>query len=160
MALGDFTASNLVGPVHLSGRSRDVTIGDFTNDLEVVIADRGDINLRPGILPLPKIDVQTRSGNITLSLPGAAKFDLTATTVHGDVTNDFGSPLKAQNDGRGATLRGSTGGGPSISLRSERGPITVRRSSAEDKPLMDKPAMEPREIKPPASTKPLKKIEQ
>jgi DUF4097 and DUF4098 domain-containing protein YvlB len=161
MALGDFKASNLVGPVHLSGRSRDVTMSDFTNEMEVVIADRGDINLHPGILPLSKIDVQTRSGDVTLALPAAAKFDLTATTTHGDVTNDFGAPLHIDNEGRGSTLRGSTGGGPSITIHTERGPITVRRASAEDKSV-DKPAdsEQMREIKPPASSKPLKKTEQ
>ena len=49
-------------------RSRDVQISDFTNSLEVSV-DRGDIELRPGKLPLARIDVQTRSGDIELSLP-------------------------------------------------------------------------------------------
>jgi hypothetical protein len=45
--LGDFTASNLVGPAHLSTNSRDVQIADFTNSLEVSVDARGDVAPRP-----------------------------------------------------------------------------------------------------------------
>src|SRR5580692_759492 len=72
MALGDFSASNLVGPIHLSTRSRDVEMSDFTNALEISV-ERGDIELRPGSVPLARMDVTTRSGDLTLSLPANAK---------------------------------------------------------------------------------------
>jgi len=156
MALGDFTASNLVGPVHLSTKSRDVQISDFTNALEVQVT-RGDIELRPGNLPLARIDVQTHSGDITLSLPAAAKFDLNASTARGDATNNFGSPIRSESDGRGATLRGS-GGGPTITAHTERGQVIVRKASAEDKPLM--PRGESTITETPLPAKPLKKVEQ
>jgi DUF4097 and DUF4098 domain-containing protein YvlB len=166
MALNDLTASNLVGPIHLSGRSRDVTISDFTNELDVVI-DRGDINLHPGILPLARMDVQTRSGDITLSLPLAAKFDLTATTAHGDAENEFGSPIRSQNEGRGASLRGTAPGGPAVNLRTASGKVEVRKASPDDKPIdrslfkpVVPPADQPRTVTPPVPAKPLKKIEQ
>lgn len=159
MALGDFTASNLVGPVRLSTRSRDVQISDFTNSMEISM-DRGDIDLRPGALPLARIDVRTRSGDVELSLPPAAKFDLTASSARGDVTNDFGFPLKLDNDGRGATLRGSVSGGPTVSVHTERGHVVVRKASADDKPLTPRGGeMKPPEM-PETPKPPLKKIEQ
>lgn len=168
MALNDFTGSNLVGPVHLSGRSRDVTISDFSNELDVVV-DRGDINLRPGILPLARMDVQTRSGDVTLSLPPAAKFDLTATTTHGDAENEFGPPVRSQDDGRGASLRGTVAGGPTVTVRTDHGKVIVRKASADDKPI-GKPMVpsnpmvrsndETRSVTPPVPAKPLKKIDQ
>lgn len=166
MALGDFTASNLVGPVHLSGRSRDVTISDFTNELEVVV-DRGDITLRPGGVPLPHIDVQTKTGDITLSLPPAGKFDLNASTAHGDAENEFGSPIRRQDEGRGASLRGTVPGGPVVSARTEHGKVLVRKAMADDKPVM--PSLDDTGLRPPPTPKlpivpnpnqPLKKIEQ
>ncbi|HLW76916.1 MAG TPA: DUF4097 family beta strand repeat-containing protein, partial [Bryobacteraceae bacterium] len=132
MTIGDFMASNVIGPVHLSGRSRDVTIDDFTNELNVVV-DRGDINVSPGIVPLAHMDVQTRAGNVVLSLPPSAKFDLTATTSHGDITNEYGSPLHSEDQGRGAVLRGTIAGGPAVSLHTERGEVTVRRSTSGEK---------------------------
>jgi hypothetical protein len=167
MALGDFTASNLVGPVHLSGRSRDVTISDFTNELEVVV-DRGDITLRPGGIPLPHIDVQTKTGDITLFLPPAAKFDLTASTAHGDAENDYGSPIRREDEGRGASLHGTVPGGPVVSGRTDHGKVAVRRASASDRlpnpSLDDTGTMRPPTPKSPPAvpnpSKPLKKIEQ
>ncbi len=162
MALNDLTASNLVGPVHLSGRSRDVTISDFSNELDIVV-DRGDINLRPGILPLARMDVQTRSGDVTLSLPPAAKFDLTASTARGDAENEFGPAVRTQDDGRGASLRGTVPGGPAVSVRTDHGKIVVRKASPDDK-LIGKPMVpsteETRSVTPPVPSKPLKKIEQ
>ena len=162
MALNDFTGSNLVGPVHLSGRSRDVTISDFTNEVEIVV-DRGDINLRPGVVPLSRMDVQTRSGDITLSLAPAAKFDLTAVTARGDAENEFGPPVHAQDDGRGAALRGTVPGGPVVNVHTDHGKIVVRKASADDKSLA-KPLVpsteETRSLTPPVPVKPLKKIEQ
>lgn len=153
MGLGDFTGSNLVGPVHLSGRSRDVTISDFTNVLDVVI-DSGDVNVRPGVLPLARMDVQTRSGNVTLSLPGAAKYDLTASTSHGDVTNEFGAPLRTENQGRGAMLRATVGGGPTVNLHTDRGQVTVRKSSGDEKQVV-----QPTDVKASPQSS-LKKVEQ
>ena len=89
-------------------------------------------------MPLARIDAQTRSGDITLSLPAAAKFDLTASTSRGDVTNDFGSPIRAESDGRGSALRASIPGGVTVTVHTEHGEVVVRKASPEDKPLMPK----------------------
>jgi DUF4097 and DUF4098 domain-containing protein YvlB len=137
MVLGDLTASNLVGPIHISCPSRDVRLTDFTNSLELSVS-RGDIELRPGTLPLARMDVRTHSGDITLALPPAAKFDLTASTSRGDVTNDFGSPLTADSSGRGSVLRGSMPGGSRVSVQTDRGEVVVRKASTDDKPSAPK----------------------
>jgi DUF4097 and DUF4098 domain-containing protein YvlB len=135
MALGDLTAHNLVGPVRLNAKSRDVQISGFTQSLEISV-DRGDIDLRPGKGPLPKMKVETHSGNVVLALPAAAAFDLKATTKRGEVQNDFGTPLRVEAGGdgksRGETLLGSTGAGPELRLTTSRGAITVRKATAED----------------------------
>ncbi len=138
MPLNDFTASNLVGPVRLTTRARDVQLSDYTNSLELTL-DRGDIELRPGSLPLSKMDVHTRiSGDITLALPAAAKFDLTGSTGAGEVDNSFGGSIKIEEVGRGATMRGSNGGpggAPTLNLRTERGTMTVRMAAPDEPPL-------------------------
>ena len=165
MALGDFTASNLVGPARFSTRSRDVQISDFTNSLEVSV-DRGHIELRPGRLPLARIDAHTRSGDVELALPAGAKFDLTASTARGDVTNDYGPPLKLDNEHRGAALRGSVSGGPVVNVQTERGNVVVRKASVDDKPFILPEASDsqsPTSSQAPAKGLPakgLKKIEQ
>jgi|SRR5581483_3546394 len=130
VTLGNLNASDLTGPVRMtSTRSWDVTLANFSNSLEVNL-NGGDVDLRPGILPVAKMDVHTRTGQIELALPAAAKFDLTATSNRGSIENEFGSPLKLEPSGRrGATLRGSNGG-PPVNLSTETGQITVRSASA------------------------------
>jgi hypothetical protein len=155
MALGDFTATNLVGPVRLTTRSRDVHISDFTNSLEVSV-ERGDVELRPGKLPVAKMDVHAHFGDVEVSLPSAAKFDLTGITERGETFTDFGAPLRTERNGNGGAIRGSSGG-PVINLQTERGKMTVRKATADDKPFAP-------EVEAPSTSanpvKPLQKVEQ
>ncbi len=155
MALGDFTATNLVGPVRLTTRSRDVHISDFTNSLEVSV-ERGDIELRPGKLPIARMDVHAHFGDIEVSLPPAAKFDLTGITARGDTYTDFGAPLHTERNGNGGSIRGSSGG-PVINLQTERGKMTVRKATADDKPFAPEVDAPTTSVTP---AKPLQKVEQ
>jgi hypothetical protein len=132
MPLGNFNASNLVGPVDVETKMRDVQISDFSSALNITV-DNGDIELRPA-LPLARMDVHTRSGNITLALPKDARFALTASTGMGEIVNQFGSPLVLDEARRNATLRGSNGG-PEVKLRADRGEITVREALPNEPPF-------------------------
>jgi DUF4097 and DUF4098 domain-containing protein YvlB len=132
---GDLNATNLIGPVKLtSSRSWDAQISDFTNSLEIAL-DGGDLQLRPG--SAVKMNVRTRRGNIELALPANAHFDLVATSLRGEVTNDYGAPLTEESSRRGGTLRASTGG-PSINLQTERGRLVVRKAAPGEGPLAPK----------------------
>jgi hypothetical protein len=126
---GYVTGENLVGPIAVNARSKDVQINEFTNNIEIQV-DRGDVELRPGKVPVAKMDVNTRSGHIDLALPEGAKFVLKATVNKGEVTNDFGAPLRVSDEGRGATLSGTVGDGPTLTLSTDRGSVTVRKGSA------------------------------
>jgi Domain of unknown function (DUF5668) len=159
MALGDFTATNLVGPVRLTTRSRDVQISDFTNSLELSV-ERGDVELRPGKLPVAKMDVHVHFGDVEVSLPPAARFDLTGITSRGDTYTDFGAPLHTDRSGNGGSIRGSSGG-PVISLQTERGKMTVRKATADDKPFTPEVESPATSVTPGATAvKPLQKVEQ
>ena len=129
MDLGEFTAKSLIGPVRLVTKSRDVKLEDFTESLELE-TERGDIQLQPGRLPLPKITARSRSGRIDIVLPEKATFQLEATAEHGEANNDFGPALTKETDGRSATLKGKVGQGASILLVTERGAVTVRKTGA------------------------------
>jgi hypothetical protein len=127
--LRELTGSQLVGPVRLSTRSRDVRLEDFTDSLELAL-DHGDITLRPARAPLARIDARTRRGQVELALPDGAKFQLRASTGQGQVSNDYGSALTTETEGRGGTLRsGTSAQGPEISVATERGSVTVRKDS-------------------------------
>jgi|SRR5579872_6914259 len=154
--LGDFTGSNIVGPTVMNFRNKDVQLSDFSNSLDMSV-QRGDIELRPGRVPLSRIDVTTRSGDIELSIPQSAKFDLTASTSRGDVTNDYGPPLRVENEGRDTIIKAMVGSGPAVHIRTERGNIVLRKSSADDKPMAPKADTQ---TQLPTPVTPLKKIEQ
>ncbi|HWR53206.1 MAG TPA: DUF4097 family beta strand repeat-containing protein [Bryobacteraceae bacterium] len=130
MDLGDMVGTNLVGPIRLStNRSRDVRLEQFTEAVEITV-ERGDIVLRPAQNKLPRIDVKTRVGEIELMLPAAAMFELKGATERGEVFNEFGAPLTAENEGengRSGAITGRTGAGPTITLNTARGNITVRK---------------------------------
>jgi DUF4097 and DUF4098 domain-containing protein YvlB len=127
MDLGDITATNLVGPVRLVTKSKDIHLEDFTESLELE-TERGDIELKPGKVPLARIDARSRSGNIDLELPDAARFQLRATTTRGEVQNEYGSPLETQTEGQGGTVKGKVGDGPAIVITTDRGSVTVKKS--------------------------------
>ncbi len=130
MDLGNLTGRNLVGPIRLKTRSKDVRIEDFTDSLDLE-TDRGDIALDPGRVPLAKIDARSRIGKIELSLPEKAAFALVATTEHGEVLNDFGPQIQRQTNGRAATLKGTVGQGPTIAITTQHGSVLVRKAGTD-----------------------------
>ena len=130
MERGSLNLENVVGPVRLATHVTDVSIDGFSNNLEMTV-DKGDVDLRPNKLPLGKIDVHTRSGNIELSLPQTAAFALSASTDHGEIDNEFGDALKEQTSGRGAHLQGAVGSGPDVRLTTDRGNVTVRKAGGQ-----------------------------
>lgn len=132
MDLSELTARNLVGPVRLVTKSKDVRIEEFTQTLEVE-TERGDIELTPAKLPLAKMDVRSRTGKIDLVLPDKAAFQLKATAERGDALNDFGPAIQKESSGHSASLTGKVGQGPVISLVTERGTVSVRKAGTAPK---------------------------
>ena len=114
----------------LTTHATDVNVDGFSDGLELTV-DKGDIDLKPARMPLGKMVVHTRSGNIELALPQSATFALTASTDHGEIENEFGEALKQRTQGRGARLEGAIGAGPDLNLTTDRGSITVRKSSGD-----------------------------
>ncbi len=112
-----------------SSKAKDVQISDFTQGLEISL-DRGDIDIRPGRLPLSRINASTQNGDVDFSVPAQAKFDLKATANRGEIQNDFSETFRLEESGnRGHVLSGTVGvGGASVVLRSNRGGITVRKA--------------------------------
>jgi hypothetical protein len=117
--------------------------------------ERGDLFFSASKLPLSRIQAHSRSGDIRVALPPAAQFGLNATTDNGDISNEFGAPLKVEQNGRRATLSGNVGSGPSIELETRRGQIVLQKAAAS-KPLGQKPEVSGAT----RATPPLQKLEQ
>lgn len=127
--LGDLSGSGLEGPIRFRARSRDVKLEEFTEELDLSV-ERGDLELLPRRVPLPRITAVTETGDVELVLPEGARFALEAVAERGEVTNEFGPPLAVSAEGRGASLKGTTGPGPKLSVRTHRGAITIRKEPA------------------------------
>jgi len=154
---GEYNGHGIVGPIRFKAHSSDVQLSDFTQSLELTL-DRGDIDLKPG-KNLPKMDVRTRSGDITLALPTGVKFDLRASTNRGDAENEYGDPLHQQESGRGNIIQGSTGGGPQLHLETDRGSVTVRKAAAGETTTFPDIPSAPIPPKPPKPPNPDLKVE-
>lgn len=132
--LSSFSGDNITGPVRFIARSRDIRLSQFTQSAQLE-TDRGDIELQPGKLPLSSIDATTKAGAVELTIPQGAQFELQATVDRGEASNDYGAPLVQENSRHRATIHGAVGTGPTITLLSNHGSITVQKSggaSADD----------------------------
>jgi DUF4097 and DUF4098 domain-containing protein YvlB len=135
MDLGEFSAKDVVGPLRLVTRSRDIKVDQISNSAELE-TERGDIEINPGKVPLAPIEARSGSGKIELVLPENATFQLEATAQHGDAVNDFGPAITKESSSRTATLRGRTGDGPTIKLTAQRGWVSVRKEGAPPSELL------------------------
>ncbi len=125
--LGDLKLTNVTGPVRFRTGTRDIQATDVTGGLDLTV-DRGDIQVTVSKTPVPKIDVHTRNGDITLALPERAEFQLEGSTSQGDVENEYGGPLQTQSSGRAGTVKGRAGNGPVVTVGTERGTVSVKKS--------------------------------
>jgi hypothetical protein len=127
MDLAALTGVNLVGPITLTSKSKDIKLEEFTQSVNLDL-ERGDIELRPHNVPLPKIEGRIRNvGNIDLALPAQGKFELTVSTDKGEVRNEYNSAVSVGAEGRSQTMKISEGGGQAIQLSTARGTVTVRK---------------------------------
>jgi len=156
MDLSQFDGNGLVGPMRLVTRSRDVKLSQFTESL-TLDTERGNIELEPG-LPIASIDARSGNGNIELALPDKAVFQLNATAMRGDATNDFGPQIQRETDGRTNILRGKVGEGPAIRLNADHGSVEVRKAGTPSS-LPPSPPSQPDSPKPPKNPKDLKDSE-
>ncbi len=126
--LSELKINDAVGPLRFQTGSRDIEANDVTNGLELTV-DRGDIHVNQTKTPLPKMDVRARNGDVTLTVPASAAFDLDARSNQGEAQNDFGSPIESRSEGRSSTLKGRVGsGGPSLVVQTDRGTVTLRKN--------------------------------
>ena len=144
---GFLQGDSLQGPIVLHGRNKgccDVRLNDFSSSLNLEI-ERGDVDLRPG-LPVPKMDIDVRNGEVDLVLPSSAKFNLRARVNKGEVTNEYGDPVRTVDEDRGGTLTANRGDGPAIVIDMERGNVRVRKSDGlptPNSPLTPEPPNPP-----------------
>jgi hypothetical protein len=147
MDLGNLTGEDLTGPIVLRSGSKDVRFERFTGELDLDV-QRGEITLLPLSAAIAPMTIRTRTGNVEVVLPEATRFSLEAVTKRGDVNNSFGEVISSASDDSGRILR-KAGGGPLISVNSDRGSITIRKGGVMSRPVERAEAEDPAAEAPP-----------
>jgi DUF4097 and DUF4098 domain-containing protein YvlB len=139
---GDLDASDIVGPIRLSTRSKDIRLTGISGDVRLQ-DENGSVELR--MTKLGSVQVDNRKGDIQIYVPDKAGFQVDARTRNGDVESDF-DQLKIDSSNDQAVATGTVGaGGPRMVVNNEHGTIEIRKASSlaeESEPA--KPAKPPK----------------
>ena len=147
----DLHADQITGPVHLTTRSKQIRLEDVSGDVRLQDEHGGiEVSMRS----LGNVQIDSRNGDIHLSVPDKAGFHLDARTRDGEIQSDF-PELKIDNNDHEAKASGTVGNGAShIVLNNEHDGIEIRKASAKASVAPPAPPAAP--AKPPRSLPPPK----
>ena len=92
---------------------------------------------------LGNVQIDSRNGDVQLSVPDKAGFRVDARTRDGEIQSDF-PELKIENGDHEATASGSVGSGAShIVINNEHDGIEIRKASATAAPAIPAPPATP-----------------
>ena len=115
---GEVHASSVSGDVQATGLRGRAEISSVSGDVKVTYAGSTD-----------RLRLNSVSGDVTAVLPGNASAEVSANTVSGDISNEFGLSV---DHGRfvGQHLQGTIGGGTGkIDMHTVSGEIRLRRAA-------------------------------
>ena len=116
---GSVKASSINGPVTARGLLGEARLSTINGPLQATFTRLDD--LKP-------ISLDSINGPVTLIIPSDSNAMVRASTVHGDISNDFGLEVK-HGEYVGHDLAGQIGtGGPRIKLGNVNGPIRITHS--------------------------------
>lgn len=138
MTIGDLSATRLTGPLRIESQNKDITLTDVAGPTTISI-NRGDVRITSTSLPVQDANVRVEGGNVELSLPEKAKFNLNAVTDKGEAFSDYGEGVGQDSNGRRGSVIRSNGGGPTIDVHVNRGDITLRSNGGAGSILPELP---------------------
>jgi DUF4097 and DUF4098 domain-containing protein YvlB len=148
---GDLQASDLIGPLRLNTRSKDIRLTGVSGDVRLQ-DENGSVELRMN--KMGSMQVDNRKGDIQIYLPDKAGFQVDARARNGEVESDF-DQLKIDNSNDQAIATGTIGGGgPHLVVNNEHGTIEIRKTSSlpeNPEPSTPPKAPKPRAPEPPKS---------
>lgn len=146
---GDLNANDLIGPLRLDTRSKDITLQGVSGDVRLQ-NENGSVELH--VNKLGSTEVQNRNGDIEIYVPDKAGFVVDARARNGEIDTDFDA-IKVNNDSDTGIGTGTVGnGGPHVTVSNEHGGIEIRKNSsvteAPETPAMPKMPKMPKGPKP------------
>jgi len=138
----DLHADTVNGPLHLTTRSKNIRLDSVSGDVRLQ-DNNGTIEV--GMRTLGNVQIDSRNGDIQLSLPEKAGFRLDAHVRDGEIQSDF-PEIKVSNEEHEAKASGSVGNAAAhIVLNNEHDGIVIRKAG----PVPPKPPEPPAGAKPP-----------
>jgi DUF4097 and DUF4098 domain-containing protein YvlB len=127
---GNIEIADSTGDVTLDTQKNDVTLENVAGRIQVEDHD-GNIDMRFAQPPHADVNVDDGSGDISVTLPGQAAFQMDAQSESGDADSDFSGIKKTGGDDNArAGLSGQQGSrGPMIHLRTSYGDIHLRKAA-------------------------------
>ncbi len=132
MESGDLRAHAAAGPMRIITRSKDIHIEDVTGDLKVENSN-GMVEYHAGN-KLGAVDITNSRGDVQLTFPEKASFQIEAEARRGDVSSEFEgiATTEQRND---HTMKGTVGnGGPEIRVANTNGDIELRKGTVPPPP--------------------------
>jgi Putative adhesin/Domain of unknown function (DUF5668) len=120
---------NLLGPVRLSTRSKDVSLESVSGDVRIQDENSG---VQVGLKAPGNVQIDNRNGDITLGVPDKAGFKLEARSRGGEVQADFPGVNVTNTDEDGKALGTFGNGAMHLVLNSEHGNISVHKREMEN----------------------------
>jgi DUF4097 and DUF4098 domain-containing protein YvlB len=119
--------TDLSGPSRVVTRSKEIHLEDVSGDLQVETSN-GDIEVHAASkLPVGRMTITGKHGDITLTLPSNAGFQIEATTRKGDITSDFGAIKVNQTNGK-SEASGTVGNGSAkLQITADTGDIRIAK---------------------------------
>jgi len=128
IATDSVRGNDLSGPSRLVTRSKEIHLEDVSGDLQVETSN-GEIDIHAANkLPVGRMTITGKHGDITLTLPANAGFQIEANTRKGDITSDFGA-IKINESKGTSEASGTVGNGASkLQITADTGDIRITKS--------------------------------
>lgn len=126
---GQIEISDVSGACKLTTHEMDIAVENVSGRLDISDT-KGNIKVRFSQPPREDVNIADDSGEVDITLPSNANFEISAVSQSGEVQSDFeDSGLKPSNENGAGRLSGKVGtGGPKIHITTSYGTIYLRKS--------------------------------
>jgi hypothetical protein len=123
---GDLRADSLVGPMHLTTRSKDISLESLSGDLRL---EDSNGTVEVGLNKPGNMQIDNRKGDVQVSIPPNTAIKVEARTRSGEIESDF-DEIKVEKSGGQSSASGSIGtNGPKLVMNCDKGQIEIRKGA-------------------------------
>jgi DUF4097 and DUF4098 domain-containing protein YvlB len=126
MDMGELRVNQLTGPFSVATRSKDINLDDVSGDVKVENTN-GEVNVRPGKLPIGNIEIDNHRGQVAVTLPATAGFQVDLRTRRGEINSEF-EGISVNNNHGEASASGTFGkGGSKVTVTNDSGGVYLKK---------------------------------